>query len=134
MNGPVQSFASPIILLIAATLFAILFTFILTALRRAKVFPPAATVTLALCTSLLAVIGIMQTFGGDCGAEPSSHTSSLDVLLLPYSRPDGGTRSGACPLRPFHDFRRTFLSQPAMAGSVRLWPSNSLGTPALSRW
>ena len=85
MNESLQTFASPVALLIGATLFAILFSVILTALRRAEVFPPGAGLMLAICSSLLAVIGIMRTFGHVQEPTGSSDSSWMDTLLLPYT-------------------------------------------------
>ena len=85
MNESVQSFTSPMVLLIAATLFAILFAVILTTLKRAKVFPPTATATLAFCASLLALIGILRTFdGAQSGTGGATQSGGLHALLLPY--------------------------------------------------
>jgi hypothetical protein len=74
------------VLLIGATLFVILFTVLLTTLRRVEPFPPGANVTLAFCASLLAVIGIMRTFS-DIGrpAKNAVGGSWMDTLLLPYT-------------------------------------------------
>jgi tellurite resistance protein TehA-like permease len=86
MNETVQTFLSPVALLIRATLFAILFTVILTTLRRAKFFPPRASFTLAICASLLAVIGILRALAGtENGATNASNGSLPDALLLPYT-------------------------------------------------
>ena len=51
-------------MLVVAAMLAILFTVILTTLRRADLFPAGANITLAVCASLLAVVGILRTFGG----------------------------------------------------------------------
>ena len=86
MNEPVQTCASPVVLLVGATVFAILFAVILTVLRRAKVFPPRASFTLAICASLLAVIGILRALAGtENGATNASDGSLPDALLLPYT-------------------------------------------------
>lgn len=86
MNESLQTFASPVILLIGAALFAILFTVILTTLRRVEVFPTGVSFTLAICASLLAVLGTMRTFG-DVGrpAKNAVGGSWMDTLLLPYT-------------------------------------------------
>ncbi len=83
MNESLQTSASPVILLIGAAIFAILFTVILTTLRRAEVFPASASVTPAICASLLAVMGIMRTFRHAEEATGSPCSSWMDVILLP---------------------------------------------------
>ena len=86
MNEPLLAFSSPVGLLVGAAILVILFTVILATLRRVKVFPRSANVRLAICASLLAVIGIMRTFsssGGPSGQQDSANW--LDVILLPYT-------------------------------------------------
>ena len=86
MKGFLLAFCSPGVLLIGAAIFVILVTVILTTLRRAGIFPPGATLTLAICASLLAVIGIIRTFGtAGQTREGSAATSWLDFMLLPYT-------------------------------------------------
>ena len=86
MNESMQPFTDLAVPLISATVFAILFTVILTTLRRAEVFPAGANVTLAICASLLAVIGILGMFD-DVGRPPKDAIggSWIDALLLPYT-------------------------------------------------
>lgn len=86
MDGSLPALPSPVALLIGVAIFVLLLVVILATLRRADVFPPGVNVTLAICASLLAVIGIMRTFGGVGGTpEGSGTTSWLDFILLPYT-------------------------------------------------
>lgn len=85
MNESLQTLASPVVLLIGATMFVILFTVILTTLGRAEVFPDVVNVTLAICASLLAVTGILRTFGHAEQTARNPGTSWVDPLLLPYT-------------------------------------------------
>jgi hypothetical protein len=69
-----------------AMIFAILFTVILTTLRRVEAFPAGASVTLAAWASLLPVVGIVQTFGVPTNeTEALKNSTGLNVLLLPYT-------------------------------------------------
>jgi hypothetical protein len=85
MAVPLLTELSPLVLLIGATLFAILFAVILTTLSRAQAFPRGASVTLAMCSSLLAVIGIIRTFAHAEETTGSSGSSWMEVILLPYT-------------------------------------------------
>ena len=86
MNESLQPFASPMDLPIGATLFAVLLTVILTTLRRAGMFSPGASLVLAICASLLAVIGIVCAFSpAEDGTEAGRNGNGLDALLLPYT-------------------------------------------------
>jgi len=77
--------SSPGILPIGAAIFIVLFTVILTTLRRAEPFPRGANVTLAICASLLAMIGMLRTFGQVGETAKNSGGTWLDFILLPYT-------------------------------------------------
>ena len=73
-------------LLAGAVIFVILFTVILATLRRAGVFSGAANFTLAICVSVLAMIGMMRTFSRSTSDPGVSESSGwLDFILLPYT-------------------------------------------------
>ena len=87
LPGEVTLMASclPSGLFAGAAIFVILFTVILITLRRAGVFPRGVNVVLAICASLLAMIGMMRTFGHAGEITRSSGSSWPDIILLPYT-------------------------------------------------
>jgi small-conductance mechanosensitive channel len=73
-------------LLALAAIFAIMFTVVLTTLRRAGVYSGGVNLVLAICASLLAVTGIMRTFSrGPSDPGGSEDRGWLDFILLPYT-------------------------------------------------
>lgn len=71
---------------VGAVIFVILFTVILTTLKRVAVFSNGVKVTLAVCVSLLAIIGINRSFSQTAPASSGRGSGGwLDFLLLPYT-------------------------------------------------
>jgi len=100
MTEFIQSISSPICFLCLVAIFVLLFATILTALRQMSFFECKTTVIVALCVSILCIMGLHQTFLGTgrtgevaekMVVETSTQTSEkednfgLRVLLLPYS-------------------------------------------------
>ena len=86
MGGLPLAFSKLGQLLPTAAIFVILYAIILATLRKARLFSGKSETLVAVCVSLLAVIGIIRTFGG---AERSHESSEggrlLDLLLLSYT-------------------------------------------------
>jgi len=71
-------------------IFIILFTAISTALKQTSLFNKKTSVVVALCVSLLGIIGLFRFFGAVDKAVDVVDTSDnsgavLDVILLPYA-------------------------------------------------
>ena len=80
MNGQ-GVFLTGVEMLVLAIIFVILYPVILVALRKMGPFPPMAQHVLAICVSLLAVIGFTQLLKG---SENTGKSGWLDFVLLPY--------------------------------------------------
>ncbi len=75
-------------LLCAIPIFVILFAVILTSLRTWGFFDRGLTVVVALCTTLLCLIALSQTFAPPNDAEDVAREgrgTGLDFLLVPYA-------------------------------------------------
>jgi hypothetical protein len=77
-------------LLVGAAIFALLFVIILKALREVSFFKGQTAVIVAMCASLLSVIGLFRFFGvGDVtyivSEKNDSKGTNLDIILIPYA-------------------------------------------------
>ena len=77
-------------LLVGAAIFALLFVIILNALREVSFFKGQTVIIVAICASLLSVIGLFRFFGaGDItyhvSKERNSQGTHLDIILIPYA-------------------------------------------------
>lgn len=84
MNGQ-GLFLTGVEMLVLAVVFVILYLVIVVALRKMGPFSPMAQHVLAICVSLLAVIGFAQLLSGSGGSKEDAGKSGwLDFVLLPY--------------------------------------------------
>ena len=122
MEGFLLAQSSPGILLVGAAMFVILFTVILTALRRARILPSPASVILAICASLLAVIGIVRTFSVPASPPSAQRTERwFDLILLPYAA------MGVAMLLVLLLFRLAFPRKKASGGIMPALPDVRAG-------
>lgn len=73
-----------ILLVTVCAIFTILFTTISMALKQASFFKGKISTIVALCVSLLSVIGMLR-FLGLANGESSRSGRNFDVILLPYA-------------------------------------------------
>ena len=88
MNPIGPSVAAPMFVLCAVAVFVILFAIILRTLRQMPFFDGSNPVPVAVCVTLLCIIGLHQVFVQPAGTEAAPADDahrSLDFLLLPYA-------------------------------------------------
>ena len=88
MNAIGSLVLPPVFVLCAVPVFVILFAIILRTLRHIPLFDGSNPVVLALCVTLLCMIGLHQVFVQPAAAEAAPANDarrSLDFLLLPYT-------------------------------------------------
>jgi tellurite resistance protein TehA-like permease len=86
MEQSLGSLSSAVALLAGAAIWTILFVVILGVLKRACLFPRWARNVLAVCASLLSVIGMSRIFSGGPGrSDGAGRENLLEFLLLPYA-------------------------------------------------
>lgn len=88
MNTINSATGIPILVLCAVPIFVILFLAILSSIQQMGLFKRTGAVVMAVCVTLLCMIGLYQTFVQPAGTEaaaPNSPPRSLDFLLLPYA-------------------------------------------------
>jgi hypothetical protein len=88
MNAINSSNLAPMVVLCAVLVFVILFAIILRTLRQIPLFGRNNVVVLALCVTLLCMLGLHQVFVQPAGTEAARADDahrSLDFLLLPYT-------------------------------------------------
>ena len=86
MDALSNVFSTGVGLLIAIAMWAILFVVIREALKRGSPFSGWTTPVLAVCVSLLCVIGMFRLFVGTRGSADSPETEDpFGFLLLPYA-------------------------------------------------
>jgi phosphotransferase system glucose/maltose/N-acetylglucosamine-specific IIC component len=79
---------TPLVVLCAVPVFVILFVIILRTLRQMPLFDENNPVVLAVCVTLLCIIGLHHVFVQPAGTEAATADDahrSLDFLLLPYT-------------------------------------------------
>ena len=88
MNPIVSTTAMPLFVLCAVPVFVILFLMILSTLRHIPLFDGNTAVVLALCITLLCMVGLHQVFiqpGNAEAATASDVQPPLNFLLWPYA-------------------------------------------------
>ena len=88
MNPIGPSVAAPMFVLCAVAVFVILFAIILRTLRQMPFFDGSNPVPVAVCVTLLCILGLHQVFVQPAGTETAPADDarrSLDFLLLPYT-------------------------------------------------
>ncbi len=77
-----------ILFLSATVIFTIIFVIIHKTLKQMSIFQGPTTVLVAICVSLLSVIGLSRFFviaDVACKATENRHDITLDFILLPYT-------------------------------------------------
>ena len=88
MNAIDSSNLAPMVVLCAVSIFVILFAIILRTLRQMPFFDGSNPVPIAVCVTLLCILGLHQLFVQPAGTETAPADDarrSLDFLLLPYT-------------------------------------------------
>jgi|GEM_PF-803833 Flp pilus assembly protein TadB len=88
MNAISSSAAASMVMLCAVPVFVILFLMILRTLRHMPLFDGNDPVVLAVCITLLCMVGLHQAFVQSASAEAAPADGAqrpLDFLLLPYT-------------------------------------------------
>ena len=88
MNAIDSSNFAPMFVLCAVAIFVILFAIILRTLRQMPFFYGSNPVPIAVCVTLLCILGLHQLFVQPAGTETAPADDarrSLDFLLLPYT-------------------------------------------------
>lgn len=86
MQQSMSGLTGAVALLVAAAIWAILFVVILEVLKRACLFQRCARYVLAVCASLLSVIGMSRIFVGGLRRSARAGRGGLfEFLLLPYA-------------------------------------------------
>jgi len=86
----ISCFGEPILFLVLASIFVILFVTILKVLKEASFFRENTAVIVALCVSLLSLIGLSHLVAGGDGFQEVTNNEGrtggiLDFILLPYA-------------------------------------------------
>jgi len=92
MKGLLLTLTTPMLVLCTAAIFVVLFATILRALKEMSLFTPGTTVVVALCVSLLCLIGLHHFLVSGQDSHAVSGRASevtrqpgIEVILLPYA-------------------------------------------------